>query len=208
MKKILLILSLCSSLYGSSSADILSDKLPEDNGRYDTFAAALDLLFEKKARVIVETGTERWENAEYCFSGDGGATIIFGHWAYENNAALYSVDICPVHVGYAKANTAKYENHVEIVCDDSVAFLKTFSSPIDFLYLDSWDYDLDDPAPAQNHCLNEVLAAYDKLSEDAFIMIDDCNVPGGGKGKLAIEWLLEQGWLLHTNRHHVILVKP
>jgi len=90
---------------------------------------------------------------------------------------------------------------------DSAAFLKNFDKTIDFLYLDSWDYSETDPMPAQIHCLNEIKGAYDKLSPNSIVMIDDCNIPGGGKGKLAIQWLLERGWRLHINRHHVILLK-
>ena len=96
---------------------------------------------------------------------------------------------------------------MELVESDSANFLQNFDQPIDFLYLDSWDYSETDPSPAQHHCLREIKAAYDKLTKNSIVMIDDCNIPGGGKGKLAIEWLLERGWYLHRNRHQVILLK-
>ena len=75
------------------------------------------------------------------------------------------------------------------------------------MYLDSLDYDLDNPLPAQEHCFNEIKAAYEKLTDDSIILIDDCNLPGGGKGKLAIEWLVDQGWVLLIYKYQAILVK-
>jgi hypothetical protein len=85
--------------------------------------------------------------------------------------------------------------------------LRTFPSQIDLLYLDSYDYDENNPGPPQEHNLNEVIAAYDKLTDNSIVMIDDCNIPGGGKGKLAIQYLQDRGWRLYTNKHQVILLK-
>ncbi len=56
-----------------------------------TFAKTLKLLNERKAKMIIETGTsgEGLKNTK----GDGGATIVFGKWAQQNNAKIHSVDI-------------------------------------------------------------------------------------------------------------------
>lgn len=185
----------------------LENRLPKTNGRYKTFVAMFKLLEKRKAKILVETGTERWKEAKNCFDGDGGATILLSHWAKDHNAILYSVDINETHLSYCDYNIKDYKPHVQLVHSDSVAFLEQFSKPIDFLYLDSYDYSEKDPDPAQQHCLREIQAAEDKLHDRSIVMIDDCNIPGGGKGLLAIQYLLSRGWVLHRNKHQVILLK-
>lgn len=197
----------CTVIHCDDPTIYLEGRLSSLNGRYPTFTEALRLLSERNVRTIVETGTERWLDATACFDGDGGSTIIFGHWAYNNNAQMYSVDINETHVQYSQDNTFAYLANLTLVLQDSVNFLENFSSQIDFLYLDSYDYDERNPGPPQEHCLREILAAENKLTEDSIIMIDDCNIPGGGKGKRAIDYLLSKGWFLHRNRHQVILLK-
>ncbi len=187
-------------------AHYLSERIPEENGRYKTFHSALKLMKKRNVQTIVETGTERWQDSNYCFDGDGGSTIIFANWAKDNGAKMFSVDIDPTHIKYAANNTKEYVDNLSLVLSDSVAFLQNFPTKIDFLYLDSYDYDEKNPDPAQQHCLREIIAAEDKLSPDSIIMIDDCNIPGGGKGYLAIQYLLSRGWFLYKNFHQVILI--
>ncbi|MCH9612159.1 MAG: hypothetical protein S4CHLAM102_06430 [Chlamydiia bacterium] len=208
MRKFCLLACVVSSaLFATDSSTYLKGRVPVENGRYKTFSAVLDLMEQREVKMIVETGTERWQEAKNCFDGDGGGTIIFGHWASEHGAQMFSVDINPKHVEYARENTHQFRDNLTIVQGDSVSFLKTFDQEIDFLYLDSYDYDEKDPFSAQRHCMNEVLAAQDKLSKKAIIMIDDCNVKGGGKGKVAIDYLLQNGWTRYRNAHQVILVR-
>lgn len=184
----------------------MQGRLEEDNGRYSTFSEVLKLMRARNVRTIVETGTARCGDTN--FSGDGGSTIIFAHWATVHGAKMYSVDISKDHLEIAfKATPEEYLNHISFVLDDSVAFLKNFPEKIDFLYLDSYDYDEKNPGPPQLHNLKEIKAAFDKLTDRSIVMIDDCNIPGGGKGKLAIQYLLKKGWYLHQNRHQVILLK-
>lgn len=185
----------------------LNGRIDPLNGRHKTFSAALELMNERNAKVIVETGTERWQEAQYCFDGDGGSTIIFAHWATDHRARMYSVDINETHIRYCEQNTLPYANYLTLVLGDSVSFLQNFSEKIDLLYLDSYDYDENNPRPAQEHCLREAMAAEDKLTDKSIVMIDDCNIPGGGKGLLAIQYLLSRGWSLYKNHHQVILLR-
>jgi hypothetical protein len=185
----------------------LNGRLDPSNGRYKTFTEALRLMDERKVQTVVETGTERWLEGINSFDGDGGSTIIFGHWATKNKVQMYSVDINETHISYSLSNTHDYLTNLTLVLSDSVLFLREFPSQIDFLYLDSYDYDEKNPIPPQQHCLNEVMAAEDKLTEKSIVMIDDCNIPGGGKGYLAIKYLLSKGWFLHRNHHQVILLR-
>ncbi len=191
--------------FAESPTTYLEGRLPSSNGRYETFKTALQLLSKRNVKTIVETGTARCGDTN--FDGDGGSTILFGHWATAHQAKMYSVDISPRHLEIARAVTKPYWNNLELALDDSVHFLKHFNGTIDFLYLDSYDYDENNPLPPQEHALKEVLAAYDKLTDTSIIMIDDCNIPGGGKGKKAIEFLENVGWKRIVNRHQVILIK-
>ena len=192
-------------VFGSDPESYLDGRLDKTNGRYETFKQVINLLEEKNVKTLIETGTARCGDSN--FDGDGGSTIIFAHWAVEHDAQMYSVDIDAVHIEIAKQVTEQYMTHLTYALEDSVTFLKEFEGKIDFLYLDSWDYSESDPYPAQIHNLKEVLAAYDKLHDQSIIMIDDCNIPGGGKGKLAIDFLLQNGWYKFMNRHQVILLR-
>ena len=49
-------------------------------------------------------------------------------------------------------------------------------------------------APCQEHCLAEIQAAAPSLTPGAVVLIDDV-LPGGGKPRLAKEWMRSQGWL-------------
>lgn len=50
--------------------------------------------------------------------------------------------------------------------------------------------------PSQQHCLQEIKAAGPCLHSKSIVLIDDANLLGGGKPRLAREWLVEHGW--HT----------
>ncbi|MCH9631313.1 MAG: hypothetical protein S4CHLAM37_13350 [Chlamydiia bacterium] len=183
----------------------LQERHPTTSKRYGTFYRALELLNQRKAKIIVETGTSRFGDRGYV--GDGGSTIIFGHWALNNDATLYTVDISRENIIQAKNATELFKENTHYCVSDSIKFLKEFKSKIDFLYLDSFDYSFKNPYPSQAHHLKEIQVAYDKLHENSVIMIDDCNIRFGGKGKLAIEFLLKRGWKIDTNDYQVILTR-
>ncbi len=46
------------------------------------------------------------------------------------------------------------------------------------------------------------------LHEQSVILIDDCGLPHGGKGKLAIEFLKDQGWILLKEGYQTLLIYP
>jgi hypothetical protein len=66
------------------------------------------------------------------------------------------------------------------------------------LYLDSWDYPVgaDDGsrAASQEHCLGELDAALPSLHARSLVLIDDGDLPGGGKPLLAKRRLADLGW--------------
>jgi hypothetical protein len=77
---------------------------------------------------------------------------------------------------------------------DSVEFLKQFNEEIGLLYLDSLDYEENLQKESQEHQLNEIEAAYPKLTQNSIILLDDNDFPNGGKTKLTKEFLLKNNW--------------
>jgi hypothetical protein len=55
--------------------------------------------------------------------------------------------------------------------------------------------------------LKEIEAAYSKLTDQSVVMIDDCQLPQGGKGKLIIDFLIKRGWKKVFDGYQVIMVK-
>ena len=178
--------------------------------RRDTLREVLRLLGERGATTLLETGVARMGLEKS--KGDGASTIVFGLWAKQNDAHLYSVDIDPEateRAGQAVANM-DLSDSVTLVTSDSVAYLDEFTDMVDFLYLDSYDYHKTDTAiqtASQAHHLKEIEAIEGCLHEDTVILIDDCDMPNGGKGKLVIERLTANGWKVHMSEYQVILVK-
>ena len=183
----------------------LEGKIPRNNSRYYTFLSALNLMSERKAKVIVETGTSR-NGASNCL-GDGCSTLIFSQWVQKNGGEYYSVDISMDALINASNGIGSLKEYVHFVQSDSVAFLQNFNQTIDFLYLDSYDFEINNPTPSQEHHLKEIIAAYPFLTEDSVVMIDDCDLPHGGKGKLVIEYLLNKGWKIAMKGYQVIMVQ-
>lgn len=178
--------------------------------RRDTLREVLRLLDARGATTLLETGVARMGLEKS--KGDGASTIVFGLWAKQNNAHLYSVDIDPEATERAgvAVNDMDLADNVTLVTSDSVAYLDEFTDAVDFLYLDSYDYHKTDTAiqtASQDHHLKEIKAIEGCLHEDTVILIDDCDMPNGGKGKLVIERLTAKGWKVHMSEYQVILVK-
>ena len=159
-------------------------------------------------RTLVETGTARLGLAKT--KGDGASTIVFGLWAQRHGAHLHSVDIDAQAIDESRRAVSEMDliDSVSFHVSDSVAFLESFQDPVDFLYLDSYDYDRHDVAvqkASQAHHLAEFLAITDRLHEASVVLIDDCGVPGGGKGKLVIEHMRANGWQILMDSYQVLL---
>lgn len=174
-----------------------------------TFQKVLELLDKTRAKVIVETGTSR--SGLQGAKGDGAATIVFGKWAKENGAFMHSVDISEdsVQGSQTEVDTQNLGNHVKVHLSDSLVFLKDFDQQIDFLYLDSYDYskDLEVQVKSQEHHLSEFKAIEDRLYENTIVLIDDCRLPNGGKGKMVIEYMLKRDWKILINAYQILLVR-
>lgn len=156
-----------------------------------SFAAAAEVARKEKVRCIIETGTYRG-----C-SGDGESTVFFAKLAVELGADFYSIDCDAGHVELAKAHLREAGlDDSRVVKDDSVVFLSLFMSPIGLLYLDSYDYKPGYEHQSQMHQLAEVGAAFGKLTYNASILLDDCNLEGGGKSALSAPFIACYGFRL------------
>ncbi len=188
------------------ATDYLAGRIDPQDKRAPSFKLCFELLEHRGAKTLVETGTARL-GLTNCV-GDGCSTPIFADWAKGHGAFLYSVDIDPNAIAESRAATLPINPQVQFTTQDSVAFLEAFDRQIDFLYLDSYDFDVNNPSPSQEHHLKEVVAAYSYLHEDTVIMIDDCDLPYGGKGRLVIEFLTARGWEVLFSGYQTILIYP
>ena len=178
--------------------------------RQKTFRRAIELLDERGATCLIETGVARYglRNSK----SDGASTAVFGLWAKTNNGSLYSVDISSESIAGAREAVEELGilEQVKLVTGDSVQFLENFADPVDFLYLDSYDYDKHDQSvqtASQEHHLKEFKAIEDQLGPDSVVLIDDCDLPGGGKGKTVIEYMTRKGWQIDTSAYQILLTK-
>lgn len=148
---------------------------------------------------IVETGCIRntSDNSKW---GDGWSTVNWEYHARETGSKVYVVDIDINHINQAQKIVPPSE-FVEYTKDDSINYLKGFDKPIHLLFLDSYDYGgtPENVRKCHEHSLNELKAAWDKLTDKCLVLIDDVyNNEFDGKGKLSIPYLLENGFeLLH-----------
>jgi predicted O-methyltransferase YrrM len=169
--------------------------------RSATFRRAFELLLDRTgvSRQIVETGCVREKND---FSA-GYSTVLFGEFLSRYGGKLESVDVNPRNVELCRKLTRPFAALVTVNLGDSVAFLRDWprthpGTTIDLLYLDSLDYPMapkDGPRePSQRHCLAELEAALPSLAPAAIVLIDDADLPGGGKARLARERLTQLTW--------------
>lgn len=153
------------------------------------FERILDTRWESKAPLFVETG------CTYHTDGmDGLSTPILAAIAKNAGGRLVSVDIAPSHCETAKALCGSFGLHPDIVLSDSIDFMSRLGEEVSFVYLDSFDYRQEDFWRSQAHQLAEVGAICGKLSADAIILLDDVNLPGGGKAAMSEMFLLSRGW--------------
>lgn len=200
-------------LYERKRTKPLNPLLPQHlnfGKRQVTLLRTLELLKERNAKTLVETGIARKGIQQT--RADGASTIVFGTWANRNNAHLYSVDIDPVATDLAVKAAVEQgiEDSITATTSDSVAYLQSFDQQVDFLYLDSYDFpkgDLEGQRLSQEHHLKEFKAIESRLHDQTIILIDDCKLPNGGKGKTVVEYMLSRGWQFELKKYQYLMVK-
>ncbi len=178
--------------------------------RRGTFRRVLRLLDERGAKTLIETGTARDGLDEV--RSNGASTVLFGTWAQRNGAVLHSVDILDSAIERARQTVVAggLDESVRLHVSDSIDFLRTFTEPVDMLYLDSYDYHKTDTAiqlASQEHHLAEFRAIEDRLHEESIVLIDDCRLPNGGKGKLVVDYMKSRGWTVLMEAYQVLLIR-
>lgn len=153
----------------------LIDIINKTGKRAESFSMMINHIGRLKHPIIVETGCARLEDN---YQGDGMSTLIFDTFVREYGGEFYSVDINPENVSFARRHVGP---NTGVFCSDSVKFLHTFNKPIDLLYLDSFDFDMDDPHPSSLHHIFELTAVMTKLRTGTMIAVDD-NFGEIGKG--------------------------
>lgn len=182
--------------------------------RHATFKRAFDLLLQRTegTRAIVETGCVR-ESNDY---SAGYSTVLFGELLSRYGGRLHSVDLSARNVELCRKLTRPFAAFVTVHAGDSVTFLREWprsypNTPIDLLYLDSLDYPMaskDGPRePSQQHCLAELEAALPSLGPRAIVLIDDSDLPGGGKPLLARRRLAELGWRCELDDYQTLWIR-
>jgi hypothetical protein len=136
--------------------------------------------------IIVETGCAREENN---FEGDGMSTLIFDDYVTTHGGTFYSVDNNTESVQFSKNNTKS----AKVICSDSIKYLYQLNKElreknqyIDLLYLDSYDFDRDNPHPSSFHHLKEITAIIPSLRNGSMIVVDD---------NIAVEMQMDDGRL-------------
>jgi len=208
------------------------DKL---HSRFITTKIALGLMLQTGGKLIVETGCQKDE----CW-GAGRSTTVFQDFINRHDCELITIDNNSIHLNRAKQYVGN-DVRVKFVLADSALALSQINQPIDFLYLDSWDYPYFEVTDmyggrenfeegqrtveamseeefiglfnhivggCQQHTLNELVAALPFIHKNTVVLIDDCKLAGGGKGRIARDWMFNQGWRLLFDDYQTLWLPP
>ena len=142
--------------------------------RASSLSIVFELLDEKEDKnfLIVETGCMRADHGQLALGDDGASTYIFDDFINYYDGEVLSVDINQDNVNHATAMTS---DKTKITCSDSVKYLWSLpeEKKIDFLYLDSFDFEPNDPIPSQEHHLKELCAVMKNLQKGTIVCVDD-----------------------------------
>ena len=183
--------------------------------RATSLSLVFELLDQKKVKdfFIVETGCMRADHGQLALGDDGASTYIFDDFINYYDGEVASVDINPNNVAHAQKLVS---DRTTVYCSDSVEFLWNIPEKrkIDLLYLDSYDFEPDNPIPSQKHHLKELTAVMKNLKKGSIIMVDDnANTPEfewftkiaqGGKAGFVKEFMKDIGAELLLDEYQII----
>ena len=183
--------------------------------RATSLSLVFELLDQKKVKdfFIVETGCMRADHGQLALGDDGASTYIFDDFINYYDGEVASVDINPNNVAHAQKMVS---DRTTVYCSDSVEFLWNIPEKrkIDLLYLDSYDFEPENPIPSQKHHLKELTAVMKNLKKGSIIMVDDnANTPEfewftkiaqGGKAGFVKEFMKDIGAELLLDEYQII----
>ncbi len=192
---------------GHSPTLFRSDTVETPIHTYNDRHRSFDMLFRLVSKrfvkpTIIETGCMREKDN---FRGDGCSTLLFGRLAHIMGGRLFSVELNEKACEHARRECEPFKDTVQIICSDSVSWLRSQSLPISVLYLDSMDTFV---RGSSLHGLAEIQAAYDNLVRDAIVIYDDTVLGHSGplgKGCLGVPWLIERGWEVIYTGYQTVL---
>ena len=136
--------------------------------------------------MIVETGCIRtWPRCP-----DGASTVLLASFAKEYEREFHSIDLNSTHIDTARIALNEVGLDANLHTDNSIVALRKLTN-IGLLYLDSYDYEPNNPDPCQRHSIAELGAAWGGLSWRCVVAMDDWNEKDGGKGGITIPFLLD-----------------
>jgi hypothetical protein len=160
------------------------DSIPVGHRRQRFHSLAQGMLDAKRPICILETGCMRTSELDGP-EADGCSTLVWDYVAQKTEGACITVDLDPSHVEYTKSKVSRF---TQVFCADSLKFLTSIhlSRPIDFLYLDSMDFQgtAEERGLSALHHAAELSAVWGWLNHGALIAVDDC--VGDYAGKHAI----------------------
>ena len=68
-------------------------------------------------------------------------------------------------------------------------------------------YDMSIQLASQDHHLKEFKAIEGTLSSNAVVLIDDCDLPNGGKGKKVVQYMIGKGWVIDVQAYQILLIR-
>lgn len=169
-----------------------------DADRFTSYQRIFRELLGRRQRdfTIIETGC--------AFGGGwchGSSSFLFTEFLNVFGGKLISIDLSPEHMSACRRlveTVRPVSGRAQFVpmVGDSVSILRTLPDRADFVYLDSWDLERDDPEPSMRHHMAEFKAAKPIFvrSQDLIVAVDDNLKPLGiGKGKYILEWAKQTG---------------
>ncbi|MDC3227300.1 hypothetical protein OBA39_04280 [Acidimicrobiaceae bacterium] len=169
--------------------------------------------FSEKSLNILETGS---------VAHGSSSTILFIYYINIFGGSLNTVDTNPdIKNKYKHLINKNTQFHT----NDSLKFIENLTSEeinkIDLIYLDSFDLDLFDPKPSQEHGLNEFLLLNNIIKKGTLIAIDDTPkdvrlfgekfknihkfIPG--KGRLVLDYIDKYGGYEIIYHHYAVILK-
>mgnify|MGYP001951181199 CR=1 FL=1 len=194
--------------------DLLIDYLKENRQQFQQLEASL---------IMVEIGTTRED-----IPGQG-STLQLANLCQELGIKFITVDMDPNNSLLAKSAFSAQELNAKAVNQKGEDFLREFSSRLDFVFLDAYDFDhgmhselrqsrykkylgasIDEEKCHQMH-LDCAKSLVEKLSDKGVICIDDTWQDDKGnwtaKGTTAVPFLLKSGFEIIEARNRAVLMR-
>jgi hypothetical protein len=166
-------------------------------------AAGFVLSLAGTLPLLIETG---------CYRGaacDGNSTLIMALLARETGGKFFSFDISPQHIHEAhdllvQQGIASYATFIE---GDSARTLRTVEANITLAYLDSYDFEPSTPINAQAHQMIEAGLVLPKMAKVSAFLLDDCDLPHGGKAGLSLSAIQACGYKVVAEGYQKLLIR-